>query len=322
MIYKKGCEMKFSLQIPLIFMIFISGYALSKDGKIEINAAEVNAQCLSNKWQKKDLLKLKKDKFILKNTAEKEALALQLLHCLANPDPEIRDGIAFEALSHWLREGQLNQSIYIDMFNYLTRVIESKVNDPFGVYQSFSMLVLSEVARVDRKSPFLIDEQRARLVSVGSQYLTHLKDYRGFSKKVGWRHGIAHSSDLMLQVALNPAISKHQLDTILEALASQVNAYGQHAYTQGESKRMAMAVLYVFLRSEHSVVNWNNWLAKLTEPSPFKKWQEVYQSEAGLIKLHNTQSFLYALYATIKPSKNEKLVQMVPALEMAIKEVN
>ncbi|MBA6380169.1 MULTISPECIES: DUF2785 domain-containing protein [unclassified Colwellia] len=310
--------MKFSLKIPIILMLFISSSAFSAN-EVLINAQQVNKQCLSKQWHKKNLLQLKEDKFTLENKADKEALALQLLACLASPDAEIRDGVAFEALSYWLRNEHLSQAIHIKMFNYLTRVLESKVTDTFGVYQSFSILVLAEVVRVDRHSPFLTADQRDYLVNVGTSFLTNVKDYRGFSTKTGWQHSIAHAADLMLQLALNPKVNKAQLDKILVALASQLTANDQHSYIQGESKRIAMAVIYVFLREQYSADDFNLWLIKVVDPAPFNQWQDVYQSEQGLIKLHNTQSFLYALYATIKPSKNKVLTEMSTYLEQVIK---
>ncbi|MBA6252222.1 hypothetical protein [Colwellia sp. MB3u-55] len=88
--------MKFSLKIPIILMLFISSSAFSAN-EVQINAQQVNTECLSKQWHKKNLLQLKEDKFILENKAEKEALALQLLACLASPDAEIIDGVAFEA---------------------------------------------------------------------------------------------------------------------------------------------------------------------------------------------------------------------------------
>lgn len=315
--------MKTALYIPLIsVMLFFSHLAFSFDGKASFNAKHVSEQCFSKQWPQSALVKLKADKFVLEDKTQKEELSLQLLNCLAKPDAKIRDGIAFETLSFWLRGGQLSNVIHLKMYDYLTHALTAKVNDVNGVYQTFSMLMLSEIARVDRKSPFLTSTQRDRLVIIGTNFLTNLRDYRGFSDKVGWRHGIAHSSDLMLQLALNPKITKAQLDKMLDALASQVTANEQHAYIHGEPKRFAMAVLYIFLKKEHSVDDWHKWLSGITTPAPFNQWQDVYQSEKGLTKLHNTQSFLFSLYATIKTSKNETLMQMVPSLEMAIKEVN
>ena len=61
----------------------------------------MNVQYLSSKWQKQNLLQLKEDKFTLKNQAEKDLLALQLLHCLTTPDPEIRDGYEYIPHTKW-----------------------------------------------------------------------------------------------------------------------------------------------------------------------------------------------------------------------------
>jgi hypothetical protein len=312
--------MKKTLHISIISLVLLfSCFAFSFDEKKFISVEQVNTQCLSKKWQKQNLQKLKENKFTLENKVRKEALALQLLHCLAHPDTNIRDGIAFDALSFWLRTGQLSEKVQLDIYHYLTNVIASEVYDSDGVYQTFSILMLSEVARVDRKIPFLTDVQRDYLVTIGTDFLFNLRDYRGFSTKVGWRHGVAHSSDLMLQLALNPAITKTHLDKMLKSLASQITAHEQHYYINGEPKRIAMAVIYIFLRGEHSGDYWNNWLKSVTDSSPFNQWQDVYQSEQGLIKLHNTQSFLYALYATIKPSKNKVLTEMSTYLEQVIK---
>jgi hypothetical protein len=49
-----------------------------------------------------------------------------------------------------------------------------------------------------------------------------VSDYRGFDDKEGWRHGVAHGSDWLMQLALNPALDRGQLDQMLAAIATQV----------------------------------------------------------------------------------------------------
>lgn len=289
-----------------------------------IDASKVNEGCLVNGWDKAKLIKLKQEKFELnsKNKTDKEQLAFQMLHCLANPDPKIRDGIAFEGLSYWLRSNSFENITYLTMFNSLTKTLSSKVNDDHGVYLPFVALVLAEVARVDRKTPYLTDEQRSVLVSVAVNNLKTQRDYRGFDPEFGWRHGIAHGADLMLQLALNPEINKSQTDKILAALASQIPANKGHHYIYGEPKRLALPVAYIYLRGMHSEQEWQTWLSQLTIATPFENWAAAYRSEQGLAKLFNTQNFLFSLYASIKQSKNKNLLLMIPALEKAIREVN
>lgn len=308
------------LQSTLVF----SGEGFTSDAvsKKVIRADEVAQHCLSEKWTRPALIELKNNKFELIDSNDRTELAKQLMHCLASPDPLLRDGVAFTALSQWLRADGFSPSFYQAMFTQLIETLHGDVIDDLGIYQPFAALVLSEVVRVDRITPYLDDIQRQTAVAVISQYLHSLKDYRGFDDKIGWRHGIAHSADVMLQLALNPAINKTQLEQMLEVLADKVNPDKEHFYIYGEPQRISMAVVYIFLKNQHTVSEWENWLAKVTNSQPLASWGEAYQSQQGLAKLHNTQSFLRAFYALIKTSKNETLIQMVPALEKALQQVN
>jgi len=287
-----------------------------------IDLKELEANCYNNNWSKGDFLELKENKFFVENKTQKKKLALQLLNCLASPDPLIRDEVAFSALSQWLRSDSFSSKVYIEMFNSLSSSLNEPVNDIHGVYKPFVALVLAEVARVDRKKPYLTQLQRKQLVENTVNYFTSLRDYRGFNETYGWRHGIAHTADLMLQLALNPEIDKPLLDKMLVALRSQVVAHNQHFYIYGEPTRIALPVAYIFLRNQHSVDDWQNWLKALTSPEPFNSWNDVYKSQQGLSKRHNSQAFLYALYGKIKQSKNNVLASMIPALENTIKTIN
>ena len=48
---------------------------------------------------------LKAAKFEVRDTASRNALAEGLLDCLGDPDPALRDGIAYEAFGTWMRAG-------------------------------------------------------------------------------------------------------------------------------------------------------------------------------------------------------------------------
>lgn len=287
----------------------------------EIQANQLVKACLTPKWPREKLLALKKQKFHIASTEEREQLARHLLNCLASPDAELRDSIAFEGLSTWLRTEQLSHAIRKDMFNGLLNAVSKKVNDNYGVYQPFAVLVLAELARVDRLEPYLTAEERGLLVNVALNYLNELRDYRGFEDNIGWRHGVAHSADLLLQLSLNKQINKVQLDNMLIAIANQVSPL-EHFYVYGEPKRLAMPVAYIFLRGEHQLTDWQEWLTTITDPTPFASWQDMYSNQAGLVKLHNTRAFLNNFYIAINASKNDTLVKMKPALAQAIGKVN
>jgi len=287
-----------------------------------INTKDLDKRCYANNWSKDKLLKLKDNKFIVESKTAKHQLALQLLNCLASSDPKIRDEVAYSALSQWLRNDSFSDDFYLEMFNQLTLSLSNPIEDLLGVYKPFVALVLAEVVRVDRIKPYLEQHQRNSVVEIATHYFTSLRDYRGYDETQGWRHGIAHTADLMLQLALNPKVDKSLLDKMLTALSSQVVAHNHHFYIYGEPTRIALPVAYIFLREQHSMDDWQSWLNEIISPAPFDSWNDVYKSQEGLAKRHNSQAFLYAIYAKIKQSKNKVLINMIPALENAIKTVH
>lgn len=150
------------------------------------NASAIASQCYSAKWSKPALLMLAKNNFEIENELERSNLALQLLNCLAVPESDIRDGVAFSGLSSWLRQGKLPVNVYEKMFKKLYKHFRMKTVDDHQTYQPFVALVLSELARVDRKTPYLTNEQRQSLVDKSAAYMVNVKDYRGFDNVVGW----------------------------------------------------------------------------------------------------------------------------------------
>ncbi len=305
---------------PLLLTLTLALMATSSDAS-SVNKLTQKKACLDAPWTKEKLVKLKQEGFVINKGNDRNQVALIIAGCLASEESSIRDGIAFEGLSYWLREKKLTKTTQLQLFTTLVSAVEAKPSDALGVYQPFAILVLSELARADRIESYLSDEQRQRLINSAAIYLSELTDYRGFEQVIGWRHGIAHSADLFMQLSLNSKTSKEQLDIMLTAIISQVVASNEHFYIYGEPKRLVMPVLYSFYRGLHSLEEWQIWLNKVTSPSPLKSWQQGYQSQLGLAKLHNTQAFLNSLFIISQNSKNEMLIKMQPGIIKAIKTV-
>lgn len=275
-------------------------------------------QCYSEKWSKQALIELAKQNLDIEKESERNELALQLINCLAVPESEIRDGIAFTGLSKWLRANKLSSKIIRSLFAQLIENFGNEIQDENGVYQPFVALVLSELARVDRKSPYLSDSQRELLVTKSTNYMAGITDYRGFDDVVGWRHNVAHTADIFLQLALNPAIDKAQLSRLLDAIGQQVIPQQPHFYIYGESERLAMPLLYIFMQKQHTEEDWQNWLQRYISPAPLKNWNQAYASQQGLSKLHNAKAFLGAILVLIIDSENAQLLMLKPGLINAL----
>ncbi|RLA32100.1 MAG: hypothetical protein DRR11_09235 [Gammaproteobacteria bacterium] len=43
---------------------------------------------------------------------------------------------------------------------------------------------------------------------------------------------------------------------------------------------------------------WVDWFAKLGAADPYESWNDIFSSQAGLAKLHNTRAFATAIYVS------------------------
>ena len=281
------------------------------------------AACPPAGGTRSQLLELRTAKWEVADNARRQSLALGMLDCLADPDPVLRDEIAFEALSTWLRAGKLD-AVTVDAIR--TRelaVLANSDGDSAGFAQPFAALVLAEVARIDRIKPILGDPQRAELVRAGTRYLSSVRDYRGFDEKQGWRHGVAHASDLMMQLALNPALGKTAQQQILAAVAAQLSAAGAQSpavfFHYGEGERLMRPVFYLARRGELDAPDWAAWCAGLVPPAA----ERAAITQASLARRHNLQGFLMPLYVSLNESKDvAQRERLLPAVKKALEQLD
>jgi hypothetical protein len=276
-------------------------------GLLAISSAWSQAVCPPAGWTHSALAQLKAAKWSVSNPQQREELALALLPCLADPDPQLRDGIAFEALSFWLRQKEMSVDAQRSIFRHLLKQVEVPIADANGFAVPFAVLVLAEIARADRVTPFLDDSERNAFVNTATRYVRGVHDYRGFVEGQGWRHGVAHGADLLMQLALNPAIGKAQLESLVDAALSQVAPAAGHFYIYGESERLARPILVAARRGLIDADWWRQALKPLGAPHPFAAWDEAFGSQAGLARLHDTKAFVLVLYANVRDNTHEGL---------------
>jgi hypothetical protein len=256
--------------------------------------------------------------FDIADTAERQMLARNLLACLNAPDPTLRDRIAYEAYATWRHNKSLDATTWRFIESSLLDNVNARNADPDGVVKPFSVLVLAETVKVDRASPYLSEAERQLLLNAAVKYLVELRDYRGFDADVGWRHGVAHAADLLAQLALSPSFGKLEMDRMLAATTAQIVPAGAHFYIYGEDERLSMVVAAIASRELYTGEEWRAWLEKVVSPAPFKKWDEAFWSQAGLAKVHNTMSFLLALYAQTAVDKRGAVSQLAPMIAKAM----
>lgn len=189
--------------------------------------------------------------------------------------------------------------------------------DPQGFAPPFAALALAEVARADRLETVWSAPQRQAMVAAAARFLRDARDYRGFDESEGWRHAVAHGADLAMQLSMNPAVERPQLDQLLDALAVQVLPPG-HFYRYGEGERLARPLLFTARRRLHSAQEWSAWLACIVDralpagPAPAR--------QSLLADVHNAKAFLLPLYATLQESNDaESRARLMPGVATALR---
>ncbi len=277
-------------------------------------SSPVFAVCESEQWPRDALLKLKADAFVIEADTARFEAATQLLGCLASKDAELRDGVAFEAYTAWFRQNKFNTEQLNALYRLLSKQLQ--VEDSEGFNQPFTALVLSEVARTDRVKPWMTTEQRFAMVQQASAYMKSVRDYRGFDPVTGWRHGVAHAADWLLQLSVNSLVDVPQVLALTDAVASQVTADNQHAYVFGEPGRLARPVLFAARRGVRTQAEWEAWMKALTDRLEPGK---AYRDPEWLVKRHNLAAFFQVLYLEADLSTEQELEGFKAAVLTSLK---
>lgn len=235
-----------------------------------------------------------------------------LLDCLADPDPSARDDFAFAAFAAALRAKDFPVEQVRRAHVRLTAMLAGP-DDPDGVIRPFAAVALAEVARYDRLSPFLDAADRRQIVAQACVFMRGVRDYRGFVPGEGWRHGVAHGADLLMQLALNPALDSADAPTILGAIASQVAPPGTHYYVHGESARLARPVLFLAASGKASDADLAAFFTQL-KPDRSSRWTAAYASSEGLAAVHNSRAFAMTMLVEALCSKDPQVQRLEPLL--------
>lgn len=246
---------------------------------------------------------------------ETEIMA-RLQACLAVIDPAVRDGIGYTGIATWLRKNPPATPLLLSLYERLSSDIESLSNDEAGVYLPFAVLAYSEVIRADRITPFLSPQERGRSLNIIGRYLDNLHDYRSFNDVEGWRHGLAHAADVLLQLALNPALTDAQLKQTGNIILAHISPPDAPAFTAGEPARLARAMAYTVLRQEVAVSFWQSQIELALQKPGYADWADAYVNSTGLITLHNYRSFFDNLVSRLVYEENPRLQTLAPWLKV------
>lgn len=260
---------------------------------------------------------LRAAEFQIADDTARAAFARGLIPCLASPDPFLRDQIAYEGLTNLLRREQLSVSVRTDLTNQTLAMLRGP--DPDGFARPFAALALSELVRADRINGYYDDMMYDEIVARSVEYVRGIRDYRGFDEREGWRHGVAHGADLLMQIVLDPNFNDAaHMSAIRDAVASQF-APTTHFYTYGESERLMRPILFMARRGVFTEAEWTAWFEQLMRPAPLNAWSDAFSSQAGLAKRHNMTAFIQAVWINARLSETTADDVLLPGAEAALR---
>lgn len=191
-----------------------------------------------------DGLKVPADRSLIEMTEE-------LTRMLGDPDPDIRDGIAFPTLATWIDEG-VYDDLLVGLGDGMTHGLDfglGLVRDDSVFRRSYSALVLTEC--IDRSTtaglagPEVVLRWGDRVMG----WLARERDLRGFVPDHGWAHALAHGADALAALARSPFIGRLELTVILDVIADRLLADTDSFWISGEDDRLALATMQVLSRN-------------------------------------------------------------------------
>lgn len=224
-------------------------------------------------------------------------LTAELTEMLGDPDPDVRDRIAYPTLARWIGQG-----VYDDLLEGLGDGMAAGLAVGLGedgtdtvFRRSFSVLVLAECIERDNAEHLV---PAGTMVSWGDRiasWFVRERDLRGWVPGKGWAHATAHGADAIAALAVSDAIERLELTVLLDVVADRLLLPTEHFLTHGEPDRLARATMRVLRRNLVGLEVLEPWLARLGQAA---RAHGLGDTDPFLVA-GNVQAFLRALHLQI-----------------------
>ncbi|WP_205856775.1 DUF2785 domain-containing protein [Phytoactinopolyspora endophytica] len=195
-----------------------------------------------------------------------DELTTELVAMLGEPDPHVRDGIAYSVLHTWISEGVYDHLLsgLGDGLAYGLR--ESGGDDEETVLRrSYSALTLGAVVARDN----LIYSLSPTVVLTWADYAVAWflgeEDLRGWEPDVGWVHAITHGADLIATLTASRHLGTDELTVLLDVIAERLLKPTEQRFSGMEDERLAFATMSLLHRDLVPTETVEAWLERLAE---------------------------------------------------------
>jgi hypothetical protein len=194
-------------------------------------------------------------------------LTAELTGMLGDPDPAVRDGLAYPTLATWVRDGvydELLEGLGDGMASGLAVGLgESGTDTVFR--RSFSALALGDCIGRDNAAHLVPADTVVRWGDRLASWLVRERDLRGYVPGKGWAHAVAHGADALGVLAASEAMTRLELTVVLDVVADRLLLPAEGPMTCGEDDRLAHATMRVLRRNLLPLEVLEPWVARLAE---------------------------------------------------------
>lgn len=245
--------------------------------------------------------------FVLPEGTSADAAFLELDALFASRDPEIRDGVGYEAVVAWTyKERKVSdatlQTATARWREHLRCGIGSTRDDRVFL-RSFSALAASITAAADLRKPWRDKAGFDTDLDAALSYLAAEKDVRGFVDGAGWAHATAHTADWLKFLARSPHLTPQQATRILDGIAAKLEGTTE-PFVRGEQERLAATVLSIARRSDFDAAAFKGWAERLAGLER-AVWQANPFDPARHSAAMNAKGTLLALYVVLDLAPGE-----------------
>jgi hypothetical protein len=205
-----------------------------------------------------DGLKVPQDRSLVEMTED-------LTRMLGDPDPDVRDGIAFPTMATWIDEG-VYDDLLVGLGDGMCHGLDiglGEVDSDTVFRRSFSALILTEcIDRTTRAAlggPNVVLRWGDKIMS----WYSREQDLRGFVPGKGWAHAIAHGADALGALARSPVLGRLELTVILDVIADRLLTPTEAFFVCGEGDRLAFATMHLLRRDVLGIDVLEPWVARL-----------------------------------------------------------
>jgi hypothetical protein len=237
------------------------------------------------------------------------SLAQELATLLADPDPEVRDGLAFELLYTWIQQQRvldaqalkvLAESITPALHVPRAEGDHLRETDPCVYGRSFAALALSLIAARDVEEAFFSAQELHANVVNATRYAAEEFDFRGHTEQ-GWAHAAAHLADWLAALARNPRLTSEDAQSLLTAVGRLVLRPHGFVLHHGEDGRLTQPVAILLQRDALSATFVEAWLQEFVQP--FRESMSADPTQALYARQRNARNMLFTLFVTLSLEK-------------------